>query len=278
MKTRKVISYLMIATTVGILFTGCRKKEELDNDTSAAQDHALAEGTYNDVHNIADAAAINTTSSTGLKSYASFWFSPCAVITRTDTAADGSGTMTIDFGTTNCTCNDGRTRRGKINVAFTGHYRSPGTVITKTFDNYFVNDNQVMGTHTVTNNGFNASGHLTFNVVVNGEIIKANGGGTVTWTSNRTREWIAGEETCDWSDDVYLITGSASGTNAKGRSFTATIETALRKELSCRHFVSGVISITPDGKPTRTIDYGSGACDDIATVTINGNTYSITLR
>jgi hypothetical protein len=77
---------------------------------------------------------------------------------------------------------------------------------------------------------------------------------------------------------VYLITGSANGTSAGGTSYTAVIGQALRKELSCRHIVSGIISITPGDKPTRTINYGDGTCDDKATVTINGNVFNITLR
>jgi hypothetical protein len=49
--------------------------------------------------------------------------------------------------------------------------------------------------------------------------------------------------------------------------------------LACRkHFVSGIFNHTPENKPTRTIDFGDGACDDIATVTVNGKTYTVTLR
>ena len=44
-----------------------------------------------------------------------------------------------------------------------------------------------------------------------------------------------------------------------------------------RHFTQGVLEHTPAGKATRYIDYGNGVCDNKATVTINGNTYAITL-
>ena len=56
------------------------------------------------------------------------------------------------------------------------------------------------------------------------------------------------------------------------------ITSALRKEIGCRHIVSGSLALTPSGKPTRYVDFGTGACDDQATVTINGNVYNITLR
>ena len=121
---------------------------------------------------------------------------------------------------------------------------------------------------------------MVFSINVNGSIIKsaANGGGTITWTSTRQREWIGGESSPTWSDDVYLITGSASGTNAHGNTFTAQITIPLRREIGCHHFVSGRFDLTPTGKATRTIDFGNGACDDQATVTINGNVYNITLH
>lgn len=275
--TKNIFRYMMVAATIGVLFTSCRKdKDEKDNDTSAASDNSLAEGTYNDVNNIADEASEGSLSSYLSPSGEKSMLSTCATITHDTTVTPRL--LTIDFGTTNCLCTDGRNRRGIINVSYSGQYRDSASVHTITFTNYFVNDNQVLGSKTVTNNGHNAAGNLSYSIAVNGQIIKAGGGGTINWTSNRTREWIIGESTAIWSDDVYLITGSANGTNAAGNSFNMTITTALRKEIGCRHFVSGAFSLTPSGKPTRYINFGSGACDNQATVTINGNIYNITLN
>ncbi len=289
MKTKSMVKYLFVAATVGILFSSCKKKtDNTDNDTAAASDNALAEGTYNDVHNIADQAInnnvtsyspVNTSGEKGICSLCAF----SILIDTTTNPVPGTHTMSITFGsgnnaTVNCLCQDGRYRRGTINVTWSGRYRDAGSSHTITFTNYYVNDNQIMGTKTVTNNGYNGAGHLTFSISVNGTIIKANGGGTITWTSSRTREWIAGESTPTWSDDEYLITGSASGTNAAGNSFTAAITTPLDVKLNCHYIVAGAFSITPSGKPTRSVDFGNGVCDNQATVTINGNVYNITLH
>ncbi len=287
MKSKNVFKYLMVVAIMGMLFTSCKKKQDdTDNDTSAAGDNALAEGTYNDVHNIADEAInMNLTSympvsNNGEKGICS----SCVLGILIDTTSGLSHTMHITFGNTastaNCLCADGRLRRGTINVSWQGHYRDQGSVHTITFTDYYVNDNQILGTKTVTNMGRNSAGHLVFSINVNGSIIKsaANGGGTITWTSTRQREWIGGESSPTWSDDVYLITGSASGTNAHGNTFTAQITIPLRREIGCHHFVSGRFDLTPTGKATRTIDFGNGACDDQATVTINGNVFNITLH
>ena len=285
MKTKNLAKYFMVAAAVSIIVISCKKKDTtpatVDSDTSAASDNALAEGTFNDANNIADQANAGTLTSyltTNTGSLDKGLLSSCATISLDTTSAPPARIITVNFGTTNCLCSDLRYRRGIIKISFSGHYRDSASVHSITFNNYFVNDNQILGTHTVTNNGHNNAGHLNYTVsVVGGQIIKANNGGTITWASTRNREWIYGANTPQWNDDVYSITGSASGTGANGSSYTATITTPIKIELSCHYIVSGVLDLTPSGKPTRTIDWGNGACDDQATVTINGHVYNITL-
>jgi hypothetical protein len=279
MQTKTLFRYIMVAATVGVLFTSCKREKDdvMDKDTGGASDNALAEGTYNDVQNMSDEASggslssyfpMNSTTERNM-------LSTCATVTNDTVSVPHQ--LTIDFGASNCLCNDGRYRRGIINVSYTGHYRDSAETHTISFTDYYVNDNHVLGTKTVTNNGHNSAGNMTFSIVVNGHIIKADGG-DVTWTSNRTREWIAGESTPTWFDDVYLITGTASGTTAAGHTFTAVINTPLRREIGCHHFVSGSLTFAPSGKPARLVDFGTGACDNQATVTISGHTYNITLH
>jgi len=285
MKTKNLLKYLMVAATAGILFTACKKEEItptpaiVDNDTEGASDNALAESAFNDAGNISDQAA-----SGGLTSYLSASnssdergiLSSCATITHDTTTSPR--TIIIDFGTTNCLCSDGRYRRGIINVSYSGHYRDSASVHTITFTNFYVNNNNVAGSKSVTNNGHNNNGNLTFTITISGTIIKANNGGTISFTSNRLREWTEGEGTSMWMDDVYLITGTANGSHSNGNSFTAVITTALKIKLNCHHIVSGGLDLTPSGKPTRSIDWGNGTCDNQATVTINGNVHNITLH
>jgi hypothetical protein len=253
----------------------CQKSNQDDNP-GLVQDNAMAEALFSEVKDIADEAWMQSSSS-GKSGMETEWviIGLCATITHDTTVSPK--TLTIDFGQVNCLCADGKNRRGIIQISYSGRYRDSGTVITHTFNNYFVNDNQILGTKTVTNNGTNQNGHINYSVVVSGSILKANNGGTITWNSNRTREWIAGSTTPTWLDDVYLITGTASGTSASNTSYTMVITNPLRKEIGCKYFVSGTLEITPAGKPVRLIDYGNGACDNIITVTINGNTFTILL-
>ncbi len=260
-----------------VILSSCNKDNaKPDTEFTAAADDAYAEQVFDNVTNIADEAY--DASSNGFKSTEGWiYLGDCATVTLDTTSFPYL--LTIDFGDTNCLCNDGRYRRGKILVSFTGRYYHPGTIITTTFDQYYVNDNQVEGIKTITNMGFNDGNNMYWDITVNGVITLANDGGTITWDSQREREWIDGIQTRfnKW-DDKYLITGTATGKRANGLHWTKTIVSPLRIELACRFIVSGTVNIQPEGRALRVLDFGDGTCDNIATVTVNGTTYTIYLR
>lgn len=282
MKTefRLLLSLAMVSVA---FLSACRKDkdEEIDNDTTSVVEYAMADNAFTDVSSISDEAYDGSLESYRTAGNARI-LTTCASITF-DTVSSPQ-TLTIDFGTTNCLCGDGNYRKGRILVSWTGPYRDSGSVRTITFDNYFVNYNQILGTKTVTNNGTNGSGYPSFTVTVNGSIVwdpqYFGGGGTSTYTSTRTRVWSAGYNTLAWNDDVYLISGTASGTTRAGSSYTMATSEALKKEIGFRHFTDGVLNFTPSGKNTRVIDYGyvSGGRDNLAQVTINGYTFTVQLK
>lgn len=280
MKTKiQILAALIIG--FGLLMTSCNKKDvntpNPDNNTTYSQDNSFAESVYDNVTNIGD-EAYDYASNGNMKSTdaESIFLGPCATVTLDTTVSPRE--LIIDFGDENCLCNDGKYRRGKIIISFTGRYRRPGTVITTGFDNYFVNDNNVDGTKVVTNMGLNDSGHLYYNISVTGVIYKALDGGTLSWNSTRVREWVEGADTRKRRDDVYLITGDGNGIRPNGKTWEIEIINALRIELNCRWIVSGSVEIRPQGHSTRLLDYGDGTCDNIATVIIDGVTYTIFLH
>lgn len=288
MKTKRfLLNSLLALATTSLILTGCQKKEEDDSDTDSSKDNAFAESMYSDAANIADEAgqkgSVNTYKVIGNDNI----LSACATVTKYAVNTADQDTVIADFGTTNCQGNDGRYRRGKILVIYTGKFKAPGSTHTIKFDNYYVNDNKIDGSKTVKNNGKNTAGNMNWNINVNGTIILASGGGSITWTSSRNRELLSGwndsDSTITWNSSKWSITGSASGTSAKGVSYSATITSALIKDLTCtlagkRHFTKGIVEITPSGKAARTIDFGAGACDDAATVTIKGKTFNVILK
>jgi hypothetical protein len=286
-KKQSLLLAFMACCLITLSISACKKDSETaDNDTQPAQDNSMAESNYNDANTMVDASVT-------LGSSFSFRMATNQAGARiedvlggcTQVSVDTTSSprkVTIDFGTTNCECADGRKRRGKIIATWTGRYRDQGTVIIITFDNYFVNDNQVKGTHKTTNLGLNNNARPVFKIEVDGSIVKANNGGTITWTSTRQREWLQGFHTpLNILDDIYAITGTASGTLASGQAYTIAITQPLLRNMSCYWFESGKVEVTPEGRLTRMLDYGSSGCDNKATVTIyhtSGNTtFNVTL-
>jgi hypothetical protein len=264
MITKKNLGLALLAM---LTLAACRKNDDEtpDNDYTSAIDNSLAEDYFNDMLEQADDAAAQN----GLRDTDD----PCAptVTINTDVMPH---TMLIDFGPTDCTALNGRTRRGQIMVTFTGGYRDPGTVITLTPIDYYVNDNHVEGLKTVTNMGENADGDTYFAIQVDGTITAGDGSWTAEHHATRTRTWIQGEDTPNPFDDVYIITGNGHGVNRHDIAYTLDITSGLRVEIGCPWIVSGTVSITPDGHATRYVDFGSGSCDDVVSVTVNGTTFT----
>ncbi len=261
-------------------FYSCTKNNssnDADNETQSAADNSFAESTNNDVITISTQSEDNgVTGSLGDSTYG-YLLSPCANVSIDNIS--NPHRLIIDFGNSNCLCLDGKYRRGKILVAYTGLYRDSGSTHTISFNNYYVNDYKIEGTQTVINNGVNGADNITFSIQVNSTITDTSGR-TLTYTSERTREWVAGEATeglTGWIDDVYSITGTASGTAFDGTQFTSNIASALIVALNCRWIEEGKIEFKPDGKLTRTINYGNGDCDNKATVSIAGLSFDILL-
>lgn len=261
-----------------LIATGCKRETDVtpaddittaedrseDNIETAISSDAMQASTP---QNLDNAAAGFTSTDAEFRAR----FGPC--VTRTYTAS--TRTLVIDFGT-GCLCADGRFRSGQIIVRFTTdvNRRVAGAVVRRR--NYFVNYNQHLATRTFTDlsNG-------SFTVAVDSaSIIRANNGGTHSWTANWTFTRTAGYNTpLVLSDDVYSVTGSAAGTNRKGVAYTTAIQTPLVKRGDCfKYYVSGTISITNARNRTMLLDYGNGTCDNTATVTVNGRTKTITLR
>lgn len=278
-KMKKLIFNSILLSAIAIFtFSGCRK-DAVDNDTTAPSDNAQAENTFDEASRSVDDVAMSTVyldpSSTGTLSASC----PVVTIDHPDSTT-WPKVVTIDFGAINCIGSGGNARRGQIIATFSGPYRAAGTVISITFNNYYVNDNHVEGIKTITNAGTNSQGQIYWTIVVQNAIITKTDGSYITWNSTRVRTWVSGQNTAgNWLDDAYEITGNASGSNSNGGVYTANITSPLYVAWGCRWIEAGIIDVTPSGKSTRTIDFGmAGNCDNDATVTVNGKIYNIKLR
>jgi hypothetical protein len=272
---KKIITLSFIAL---VFATSCAKRKA-NKETTAFEDNALAEVGFNDALKVAEAAISD--SSLNKSNLFKSNFGSCATFSITPPASSPTfpKTLVVDFGVDGCADAAGITRKGKITVTLSDKYRNVGSVATLTTDNYYVQEYKVEGVKTVTNKGENARGNLEYSVEIkNGKVTYPNGDIT-TLESSRLREWVEGQNTVlNPFDDVYSITGTANGNSREQRKYTLTITSPLIIQLNCRWIKKGALEIQPEDLKLRVVDYGDGACDNDATVTIGKKVYNVKMK
>ncbi len=181
--------------------------------------------------------------------------------------------VTIDFGQA-CTTLKDDVVSGKIIAEVTYNDTQKIAIIKQTFDDFYFNSKKIDGTIdkklVLKNSNGNPEAQITRDITIN------SSDSQISVIENSTRECIAGNETYSWLDNVYSITGSRKITDENGKIRTATILSPLKKDMTCKFVESGIIKF--ENNYTITLNYGDGACDDLAIATINGKDYEIQLK
>ena len=262
-RSKSALMSLVLLVFISLYFiTGCKKDNNSKPEYQSAADNTEADISFNDVLTVTDQVIKNEGTE---KSGKGKWY--CATITREK--INDYYRITVDFGATNTTCFNNIARRGKIMLTYKGNYFIQGFTDTISFDNFYLNNRHIEGKHIVTN-----IGNLTWAVSVKDMKVTRPDGYFHTWNSERQRQLLQ-DTSSAWDTFVYKVTGSVSGVNINGLSYTADIKDPLIKALGCWWIASGSIEFNAEGKPTVTINYGDGTCDNKATVTVNGKTYDI---
>lgn len=286
MKATKLLTLLVISSGFAFLTTSC---SNADNNTATnealtttAMDEAQAASLSDAVISESDVYS-NTLSSNGFSGSMAVKAAegvtvagPTITVDKPD-SLNFPKTVTIDYGTTGVTGKNGNTLKGKIIITISKQLWKPGAERTIKLVDFYVNDNNVKGIKTITNNGLNAAKNPSMTVVVSDTIIRTDKS-TIIRNATRTRERISDNGTPRFfADDEFSVTGSSVGINAKGVSYTVEIIKPLIYFNNYPHFVQGTIRTTTENR-TAELDYGDGTRDALATVTINGVTKNITLR
>jgi len=277
---------LMMITALAVLsFSSCKKDKSTSGaidqtSVNLADDDAVTDVVYEDVFNTADNATImldqiGKSLDAGAETIVT---DSCPTITVTrPTSALWPKIVTVDYGTS-CTGINDNVRSGKIVIEVTGPRLQEGSKRTITFINYFFNGIKVEGTKVLENMGYNNSQNLVISVRLTDGKLTLPDGTTIERTVDHQREWIAGLLTKNIWDDECLITGTATGKNIDGITYTNTILTALHWTRACRFIESGVVNIQMAGKEAVQLDYGNGDCDAKAVVTRGDMSKEILLK
>ena len=294
MKTRTKISYLLaIAISAFLMSCNDDKLDFASTDSESVQNEAVSDSYADDADDLSslalssDEATLNgKISSSGRRVFKVEDLAKrmdCAVITiEKDITSDvPKGTITIDFGV-GCTDARGNVRKGIIRVRYNGRRFITNSTVETIFDNYSINDVKIEGTRTVINITGSSEETPKFTIVLTGGKTTWPDGTFATRSVNRIREWI---RTANPLSDLWIITGTASGTNRKGENYSMEITKPLVFKRECssnnkrKEFIAveGTKQLTV-GDKLIIIDYGDGTCDNKVTITINGTSKEVEVR
>jgi len=266
MKSNFILSALLITI---IAFAFSCKKTEPDTETQSAVDNAICD--------VELTRLVHTTNSFGIYEQGVKRLSsndPTFIGPDTVMNPGWPRTFIIDYGAGVVDSIDHKIRKGKIICKFSNYWHINGSRMTITLSDYAVNNMTV----TVDSINMEHIAQYAYKNIVHNAICKTPDW-ALSWACDRTLTQTAGETTPSiYYDDEFSIAGIANGTNRNGKTYLTTISAALIKSSSCSWIQAGKISLTPEGLAARTIDFGSGTCDNQASLIINGNTYTFTMN
>jgi hypothetical protein len=297
MKTYTINRFMIAAVAVifsTFLLISCQKESSVDSSPAVTEEEAAtlsdessqAEASFDDAEDIAMTAAEEEgnaggfgvegkTSVTGRIYLPAFLelrarIGDCAVITVTPNDSTYPKTVTIDFGN-GCVGHDGKLRKGKLVLHFTGPVRRPGSVVTLTFVGYYVNGVHIEGTK-IFKNLSEPPMHKWSVEVVNGKVTFPSGR-WFTYEGIKTVKQIAGMLTNIIRDDVYQITGRSKTTFRNGTTINLNTEDPLIKKVNCPWISEGTLKIKINDRVLK-LDFGfpnNGNCDNKAEEQRNEN-------
>ena len=271
---KRILASAVIAISAAFFFNGCLKDKTTDTETTSATDNSICENEFMRMLPAVNKIAVDEQGVHRPGGPNSILTNSCPSDTVIGASQNYPRIMVLDWGTGCTDPVDGKVRKGKVTCTLSGPWDSVGAVITCSLDSYFVSGIRYEGTVTLTRTGPDSF----HKVVTNGKCTKSSGNPwTILFASTHDITFTSGS-TNSSQDQIVTITGTNSGTDRNGTTWTSTITTPIVRDLNCTWITKGVVELTPDGKPTRTIDFGDGTCDNKATITINGNVFEFSMN
>lgn len=185
-------------------------------------------------------------------------------VSRTLVLEGGNINISLDFGS-GCEGPHGNLLAGiiRIDIKFLS---ADEQLVTHSFENFSINGREIEGSMIRNRIRSNEDGYPQ---------VQTSKDLTIQWNENTafnrvgqtTRVWVAGNDTRNWGDDVFLTSGNWNVLKNGVLQRSVTISKQLRREMSCRFLVSGTLDI--EGSiASYSLDFGDGICDDVAVVTI----------
>lgn len=177
--------------------------------------------------------------------------------------------LTVDFAEGGCIIR-GHLYEGQIVITYERDPQAQNIFLGYVLNNFYFDNKHVMGNNSILKELSNDQGNPQFTHTVDLTVVWPNGM-QASREGQIVREWIEGFDTGVFTDNVFEFTGYWNASFVNGGSHSYEIILPLRREVTCYHFVSGSIDVE------RTffggvLDYGEGACDNLATFTFSDGT------
>ncbi|MCU0450480.1 MAG: hypothetical protein MUC97_11670 [Bernardetiaceae bacterium] len=185
-------------------------------------------------------------------------------------------TINLNFGT-GCLGDDGVNRSGQIRINYTNLFHQNDAQITVTFTNYAAEGHTLNGTLNLGNFRQMGRDRSSYSMSVRDFVVTFPDGDRHVFTAQRT---IESGRVRGHRDNEWRITGSGSGTNRDGETYTVNITEPIIVRGSCLargivYPVSGKYNLRVANRPAGQLDWGSGNCDKQATFTTGSTTIVI---
>ena len=211
---------------------------------------------------------------TSKANYISDYLPDCVTITTVVNSTTKE--KTIDFGE-GCELPNGNVLSGIIYLSYLKNMDLATKTLSMSLENFTFNSVAVEGSASIVRTRSNDSGNPQSDAEA-GFSGTWPDGTTANFTANRTREWIEGYGSGYWADNVFLISGKGTYIGKLENVFMKETIVPLRREMSCRFIVSGILEISRN-ETTVTLDFGDGSCDAKGILTYpNGESEEIFLR
>ena len=274
---------LMMLAAFGVLFlASCNEDQESpfsQNEEDIANTEAELDADFEDIDNITlESMETNVySSSPGARVAGRRHHVPdCAEVTHNFEEMS----ITIDFGD-ECELRNGKVLSGIIFITYTDRKFMPGAIITTTLQDFYVDGKLIEGTRVVENISASLEDNPTFHITLTDGKVTLEDGTFATREADKTVMWIRAENPL--LDEFHVLEGStANGANFEGVEYSINVvETIVYKNLCGDEFikapVSGVKQVIK-GDKEYIIDFGDGECDTLATVTVDGETWTVELK
>ncbi|PWK19144.1 hypothetical protein [Xanthomarina spongicola] len=274
MKTMKLKTKVVFALMAfGLLITGCTENEstepvtedqeltevvqssEMDVMSASLEDFIIE--VYEDQENAEAKGMVSSKAS----------FPNCVTVTLV--MEENFRELTVDFADGGCVIR-GHLYEGQVVITYERNPIEHQVFLGYVLNDFYFDNKHVIGSNSILRELSNDNGNPQFTHTVDLTVVWPSGM-QASREGQIIREWIEGFDSGVFTDNVFEITGYWNATFVNGGTHSYEIVLPLRREVTCYHFVAGSIDVE------RTffggiLDYGDGACDNLATFTFTDGT------